>query len=146
MIVFIDMPRGRAAPASRWKAEDPYEYIRRSKDAGSERVVPAAQRTMSLSDTSMGENDRFWTWTDEELLPSGTVMVSARKATFDERWPYTGRRGWKPTANKLAEAGFHYTPTPDEIDACMCIYCGVELSGWERSDDPVYVATDKPRA
>ena len=75
MIVFIDMPRGRAAPASRWKAEDPYEYIRRSKDAGSERVVPAAQRTMSLSDTSMGENDRFWTWTDEELLPSGTVMV-----------------------------------------------------------------------
>lgn len=98
----FDMPpRSRAAPSLRWKNEDPLEHIRRSKDGGTERIVPAAQRTMSLSDTSMGENDTFWTWEDEDLLPSGTVMASARKATFDDRWPYTGRRGWKPTANKV---------------------------------------------
>jgi len=72
-------------------------------------------------------------------------MVAVRKATFDERWPYTGRRGWRPTSNKLSEAGFHFTPTDDDEDGCTCVYCGVELGGWERTDDPVYVKESNNR-
>ncbi|PKI82697.1 hypothetical protein MVES1_003987 [Malassezia vespertilionis] len=93
-----------------------------------------------LADAPDGKKDAtFWVYEDIELLPTGAVMTSARKATFDERWPYAGRRGgWRPTSNKLSEAGFHYTPSSEDDDDCTCIYCGVELGGWERTDDPVH--------
>ena len=141
--------RGRSTVSqARWKHDDPHEYIARSKSSGSKAVEGGGRRGSAVDDVE----EAVWVWADEELLPTGPLMCSARKATFDERWPYTGRRGWKPTSNKvcvwtrglwltsqLSEAGFHYTPTDDELDGCTCVYCGVELGGWERGDDPMCV-------
>lgn len=113
--------------------------IKRSRDAGRETVVKGGMARLSFgSEGSVDDDDTLWVWDDQDLLPNGSVMVSARKSTFDSRWPYTGRRGWRPTSNKVAEAGFHFTPTEEEEDGCACIYCGVELSGWERTDDPIH--------
>lgn len=128
-----------AVPRGRWKDEDPMDIIRQSRDAGRETLVKGGIARLSFGSEGPGDDDdTLWVWDDPDLLPNGAVMVSARKSTFDSRWPYTGRRGWRPTSNKVAEAGFHFTPTEEEEDACACIYCGVELSGWERTDDPIH--------
>ena len=150
-VVFVSTMRGRGrsgASASRWKGVDVLQHIEQSKHAGEKRIMHGGVARLSVGSNESIENedDTLYVWADADLLPNGAVMISARKATFDERWPYTGRRGWRPTSNKvrerliqLAEAGFHYTPGSGEDDGCTCIYCGVELGGWERSDDPVYV-------
>lgn len=65
-------------------------------------------------------------------------MVAARKETFGSQWPYDGKKGWKPTSKKLAEAGFYFTPTEEEEDNAKCIYCEKALGGWEKGDDPVH--------
>ncbi|WFC96282.1 hypothetical protein MBRA1_002939 [Malassezia brasiliensis] len=144
--------RGRsAASASRWKGIDVLAHIEKSKHTGQPRVMRGGVARLSTGsdDNAMNEDDTLYVWHDADLLPNGAVMISARKATFDERWPYTGRRGWRPTSNKvcvpltqLAEAGFHFTPGSGEDDGCTCIYCGVELGGWERSDDPIRQQAD----
>ncbi|CCV00175.1 unnamed protein product [Malassezia sympodialis ATCC 42132] len=128
------------ASRARWKVEDALDIIKRSRDEGYKRIVKGGIARLSFGPDGPGDDDdTFWVWDTEELLPNGGHMVAVRKATFDERWPYTGRRGWRPTSNKLSEAGFHFTPTDEDEDGCTCVYCGVELGGWERTDDPVYV-------
>ncbi|WFD28790.1 hypothetical protein MNAN1_003805 [Malassezia nana] len=136
-------PRGgrsrTVASRARWKVEDALEIIKQSRDEGYEKVVKGGVARLSFGSEGPGDDDdTLWVWDNEELLPNGGHMVAVRKATFDERWPYTGRRGWRPTSNKLSEAGFHFTPTDEDEDGCTCIYCGVELGGWERTDDPVH--------
>ncbi|TKY89052.1 hypothetical protein EX895_001583 [Sporisorium graminicola] len=79
-----------------------------------------------------------WTWQEPDLLPTSKEMLQARKETFASQWPYDGRKGWKPTSKKLAEAGFYFTPTDEEPDNAKCIYCSKSLGGWEKSDDPVH--------
>ena len=39
----------------------------------------------------------------------------------------------------MAGAGFLFTPHEPGDDTAKCFYCGIELSGWESGDDPVYV-------
>ena len=39
----------------------------------------------------------------------------------------------------MAGAGFLFTPHEQGDDTAKCFYCGIELSGWEPDDDPVYV-------
>lgn len=39
----------------------------------------------------------------------------------------------------MAKAGFIYFPVDNKDDTCTCIYCGIELAGWEPEDDPMYV-------
>lgn len=39
----------------------------------------------------------------------------------------------------MAGAGFLFTPHEPGDDTAKCPYCGIELSGWEPHDDPVYV-------
>ena len=98
------------------------DIIRQSRDAGRETLVKGGIARLSFGSEGPGDDDdTLWVWDDPDLLPNGAVMVSARKSTFDSRWPYTGRRGWRPTSNKVAEAGFHFTPTEEEEDACACI-------------------------
>uniref|UniRef100_V5EZ06 BIR-domain-containing protein n=1 Tax=Kalmanozyma brasiliensis (strain GHG001) TaxID=1365824 RepID=V5EZ06_KALBG len=65
-------------------------------------------------------------------------MISARKETFGSQWPYDGKKGWKPTSKKLAEAGFYFAPTDEEPDNAKCVYCSKSLGGWEKADDPVH--------
>ncbi|WFD45047.1 hypothetical protein MPSI1_003724 [Malassezia psittaci] len=107
--------RGRsAAGASRWKGVDVLSILERSKDAGVEKVVRGGvARWSEESDSSLvNEDDTLYVWSDPDLLPNGAVMISARKATFDERWPYTGRRGWRPTSNKAdALEGLDQSPS-----------------------------------
>jgi Inhibitor of Apoptosis domain len=40
---------------------------------------------------------------------------------------------------QMAKAGFIYVPVNNKDDTCECIYCGIELAGWEPEDDPMYV-------
>lgn len=87
-----------------------------------------------------GEEDGTgqYTYENAELLPTGSTMTAARRRTFANLWPHDGKRGWKPNAQKLAQAGFHYEPTEEDPDNASCIYCGRTLSGWEKSDDAVH--------
>ena len=39
----------------------------------------------------------------------------------------------------MAGAGFLFTPHEPGDDTAKCFYCGIELSGWDPTDDPVYV-------
>lgn len=51
---------------------------------------------------------------------------------------YTGK-GWphtKPSAVKMAQAGFAFQPTSDAPDFGSCSWCDLGLDGWEPSDDP----------
>ena len=40
---------------------------------------------------------------------------------------------------QIAGAGFLFTPHEPGDDTAKCFYCGIELSGWDPDDDPVYV-------
>jgi len=40
---------------------------------------------------------------------------------------------------QMAGAGFLFTPHEPGDDTAKCFYCGIELSGWDPDDDPVYV-------
>ncbi|KIJ29112.1 hypothetical protein M422DRAFT_215125 [Sphaerobolus stellatus SS14] len=76
-------------------------------------------------------------------IPSSKAMEKARLETFVKkdrswRWPHDSK-GTGPNSKKMAKAGFIYAPAnkDEDDDTCTCIYCGVELSGWEPSDDPI---------
>ncbi|CAO1619935.1 unnamed protein product [Jaminaea pallidilutea] len=84
------------------------------------------------------KGDGIFEYSDEDLLPDGHSMTAARRRTFADRWPHDDKRGWKPTAQKLAQAGFHFEPTEEDTDNASCIYCGRTLSGWEKTDDAVH--------
>ncbi|WFD01172.1 hypothetical protein MYAM1_003933 [Malassezia yamatoensis] len=87
--------RGRgAAGASRWKGVDVLNILERSKDAGVEKVVRGGvARWSEESESSLvNEDDTLYVWSDPDLLPNGAVMISARKATFDERHEHQRRR------------------------------------------------------
>ncbi|ETS64606.1 chromosome segregation protein [Moesziomyces aphidis] len=92
----------------------------------------------SLSLAAFDDAAKMWFWQSPELLPTSSEMIQARKETFGSRWPYDGKKGWKPTSKKLAEAGFLFNPTEEEPDNAKCIYCDRSLGGWEKSDDPVH--------
>ena len=117
-----------------WQAgDDPLERL--------EQVLPGngwCRIFRSHRHSTLDEQSGRWIWQSAELLPTSKEMVQARKETFASFWPYDGKKGWKPTSKKLAEAGFIFTPTTEEPDNAKCIYCDKALGGWEKSDDPVH--------
>ncbi|RDL33796.1 uncharacterized protein BP5553_08164 [Venustampulla echinocandica] len=77
---------------------------------------------------------------DEELsseYPSSTRMIAARKATFTNKWPHEGKKGWKCKVKQMVDAGWKYTPTAESDDMATCTYCELGLDGWEPSDKPL---------
>jgi len=46
----------------------------------------------------------------------------------------------------MAGAGFLFTPHEPGDDTAKCFYCGIELSGWDPEDNPVYVPLVSPIA
>lgn len=68
--------------------------------------------------------------------PTSPIMQKAREATF-KGWPHEKERGFAGKAKKMAKAGWHFTPSTESIDSVECIYCKVELDGWEPKDDPM---------
>ncbi|KAI0458592.1 hypothetical protein F5B21DRAFT_398802 [Xylaria acuta] len=69
--------------------------------------------------------------------PTSSEMIEARKATFGDRWPHDGKRGWKCKTKQLVDAGWKYTPTMDSDDMATCTYCQLALDGWEPKDNPM---------
>ncbi|KAF2973562.1 hypothetical protein GQX73_g118 [Xylaria multiplex] len=69
--------------------------------------------------------------------PTSSEMIAARKATFGDRWPHDGKRGWKCKTKQLVDAGWKYTPTIDSDDMATCTYCQLALDGWEPKDNPM---------
>ncbi|KAI0098305.1 hypothetical protein GGR51DRAFT_565758 [Nemania sp. FL0031] len=69
--------------------------------------------------------------------PTSSEMINARKATFADRWPHDGKRGWKCKTKQLVDAGWKYTPTIDSDDMATCTYCQLALDGWEPKDNPM---------
>ncbi|KAJ2725272.1 hypothetical protein GGI07_001405 [Coemansia sp. Benny D115] len=63
--------------------------------------------------------------------------VGMRLATFESNeWPHNGRKDWNVTPEKLAKAGFYYTPEWTGDDTATCLFCGYALGEWEAEDDP----------
>ncbi|XMA16596.1 hypothetical protein WAI453_009387 [Rhynchosporium graminicola] len=69
--------------------------------------------------------------------PSSSAMIAARKATFSDKWPHEGKKGWKCKVKQMVDAGWKYTPTPEYDDMATCTYCNLALDGWENSDKPL---------
>ncbi|KAE8443988.1 hypothetical protein EG329_001117 [Mollisiaceae sp. DMI_Dod_QoI] len=77
---------------------------------------------------------------DEELsqqYPASASMIEARKATFADKWPHEGKKGWKCKIKQMVDSGWKYTPTPESDDMATCVYCALALDGWEPSDKPL---------
>ncbi|KAJ3497503.1 hypothetical protein NLG97_g1855 [Lecanicillium saksenae] len=68
--------------------------------------------------------------------PTLPHMVEAREATFGNRWPHEGKKGWQCKTNQLVESGWVYTPTDESDDMATCMYCQLALDGWEPEDKP----------
>ncbi|KAI1820393.1 hypothetical protein F4861DRAFT_69885 [Xylaria intraflava] len=69
--------------------------------------------------------------------PTSSAMIEARKATFGDKWPHEGKRGWKCKTKQLVDAGWKYTPTLESDDMATCTYCQLALDGWEPKDNPM---------
>lgn len=68
--------------------------------------------------------------------PTGEQMSQARKATFSVGWPHDSKRGWTCKTQKMVDAGWYYSPTPESEDFATCAYCNLSLDGWEPKDNP----------
>ncbi|KAI9265232.1 hypothetical protein BDA99DRAFT_559299 [Phascolomyces articulosus] len=67
-----------------------------------------------------------------------TRLSSARVRTFKKntQWPPKSMaRKQLPTAKKLAESGFYYAPTKEDIDRVACAYCLATVTGMDRTMD-----------
>ncbi|KAI0659222.1 hypothetical protein C8Q70DRAFT_915546 [Cubamyces menziesii] len=73
--------------------------------------------------------------------PKRTKASSSKQASAAYRWPHPPT--WKATPNSLAEAGFYFTPGPNEPDNVTCFMCKKNLCNWEPEDDPFEVHYDK---
>lgn len=60
--------------------------------------------------------------------------VEGREATFSNDWVHQGNP--RLLKNKMANAGFIFTPDEACRDKVTCVYCGLELGMWEPGDDP----------
>ncbi|KAI9847620.1 MAG: hypothetical protein M1837_002194 [Sclerophora amabilis] len=108
-----------------WEAEDDpvAEHIHHSADCAWAILMSIEQRT----DASKAE--------DED--PLSDRLMEARRATFADRWPHDGKRGWSCKTEKMVEAGWYYCPTLESDDFVSCSYCGLSLDGWEPKDKPM---------
>ncbi|XP_035777385.1 baculoviral IAP repeat-containing protein 5-like [Anopheles albimanus] len=61
------------------------------------------------------------------------LLQEDREKSF-KHWPYKDDK--KCSIRKMAEAGFYWHGTEQEVDIAACFVCGKELDGWEESDDP----------
>ncbi|RFU30538.1 hypothetical protein B7463_g5772, partial [Scytalidium lignicola] len=103
------------------KGDDPLaEHLKLSPDCGW-----AILATIEAQDEDLSEHN-----------PLSPEMVSARKATFADKWPYESKKGWKCKVKQMVDAGWMYTPMPESDDMATCVYCQLALDGWEPSDKP----------
>ena len=70
---------------------------------------------------------------------SNDISLEARIATFDCGWPLIGEEWASCSAREMAKAGFYFKPNSDSKDSVSCLYCDLELDGWEIGDIPRYL-------
>lgn len=68
----------------------------------------------------------FTTWPDSHPLSSRQVICVSQTLNYETH-----------AMAKMALAGFHYDPLPEDIDNVSCSACQVSLQGWEVGDDPL---------
>ncbi|KAH9896940.1 hypothetical protein C8Q73DRAFT_757492 [Cubamyces lactineus] len=73
--------------------------------------------------------------------PKRAKASSSKQTSAAYRWPHPPT--WKATPNSLAEAGFYFTPGPEEPDNVTCFMCKKNLCNWEPEDDPFEVHYEK---
>ncbi|CCU74266.1 Baculoviral IAP repeat-containing protein 5 [Blumeria hordei DH14] len=71
-----------------------------------------------------------------EQDPLSSKLLEARKATFADKWPHEGKKGWKCHVKQMIEGGFTYSPTLHHNDMVSCTYCSISLENWEKFDQP----------
>jgi hypothetical protein len=57
------------------------------------------------------------------------------------KWPHSSSFAANP--DTLAEAGFYYNPSPEDVDNVTCFMCDKQLSDWEADDDPFDIHYEK---
>ncbi|KAJ8585228.1 BIR-domain-containing protein [Rhizopogon salebrosus TDB-379] len=84
--------------------------------------------------------DGSYVFSNKERVPTTKIMEGARLRTFGENlWPHDVDDDHGASSQKVAHAGFVYTPESKGDDTVTCLYCGVTLAGWDKDDDPMYV-------
>ncbi|KAJ1936967.1 hypothetical protein FBU59_004892 [Linderina macrospora] len=74
-------------------------------------------------------------WAKMQEVKKDTAML---QASFERGgWPHQGKQKWTLTPQKLASAGFYFTPEWPGDDTASCVFCGYPLAEWEPDDDPV---------
>ncbi|KAI9823979.1 MAG: hypothetical protein M1826_007573 [Phylliscum demangeonii] len=108
-----------------WEEEDDpaLEHLHHSNDCGW--AVIACVKG-ALNDQKQNPED-----------PRSQRMQAARRATFADRWPHEGKKGWTCKVEKMVEGGWYYCPTAESDDFVSCPYCNLALDGWEPKDKPV---------
>ncbi|KAI9793965.1 MAG: hypothetical protein M1833_000483 [Piccolia ochrophora] len=113
------------------KDDDPTaEHLRLSKSCGWATIQCIAQK----DDESKRNGEH----------PLCESLVLARRATFADRWPHEGKKGWACKTEKLVDAGWYFCPTPESEDLTSCAYCDLSLDGWEPKDKPLWVISGIP--
>lgn len=77
--------------------------------------------------------------TTDEAGNRKVLQISAASLilTGTSVWPHDSKKGWTPISEKMAKAGFYYSPNNIGEDFGLCPYCGIGLEGWEPNDDPM---------
>jgi hypothetical protein len=78
-------------------------------------------------------NDMESIQTRRNTFITGARVKTGKKTTVF-RWPHPAHYGANP--DTLADAGFYFTPSPDDRDCVRCFACGKELSEWDSDDNP----------
>lgn len=75
----------------------------------------------------------------ENASPSKAALlsVSTLQLMGTSVWPHDSKKGWTPTSERMARAGFFYSPNQTGEDYGLCPYCNLGLDGWEPNDDPM---------
>lgn len=80
-------------------------------------------------------NSTMWRKNPYFGVPNNSLGINIRKETF-KQWKYEF-----PEVNQMASSGLYYDPLDDRDDfgddRVVCMYCGLNLEQWERSDDPM---------
>uniref|UniRef100_A0A0N5AV69 Baculoviral IAP repeat-containing protein 3-like n=1 Tax=Syphacia muris TaxID=451379 RepID=A0A0N5AV69_9BILA len=63
------------------------------------------------------------------------LFAAGRVESFTKKWPY---KSPNLSPQKMADAGFMYSPDPFDPGCVKCPFCLKELSSWEDDDNPMY--------
>lgn len=85
-----------------------------------------------LSNDELEEAIKNYNDADAKSLSASTIMLMGTSV-----WPHDAKKGWAPTSERMAKAGFYYWPNQSGEDYGVCPYCNLGLDGWEKDDDPL---------